>query len=168
MADFESVFKGRRVCALEEVVVVKGWSFNKPSQNLLRATARAWGREHSVAGHRDSAVFLRIWRRPSQAFCSSFCWSQQNHRAPDAAQSSWAESGALGLNLTLAKEAKAFSVQVVPGVKPIMEVYSPVTSPPAPTLAFGWALMGCSCSGWGCIVSCSGLAFFFFHWFFPV
>ena len=51
-------------------------------------------------------------------------------------------------------------------VKPIMEVYSLATSPPAPTLAFGWALTGCSCSGWGYIVSCSGLTFFFFHWFF--
>ena len=64
MSDFESVFKGRRACALEVVVVVKGWGFHKSSQNLLRATARAWGHEHSVAGHRDSAVFLKIWRSP--------------------------------------------------------------------------------------------------------
>ena len=52
----------------------------------------SWGCEHSVTGHRDSEVFLRIWRSPSQASYSSFCWSQQKHRAPDAVPSTESKS----------------------------------------------------------------------------
>ena len=118
MADFKSVFKGRRVCALEVAVVVKWWGPGAVSTvsldiGILRSS---WGFGGAQAKH-PTALSVGVSR--STGLLTPF--------------------RALRVNLTLSKEAKAFSVQVVPGVKPIMDVYSLVTSPPAPRLAFSWA-----------------------------
>ena len=72
----------------------KQWGLDKPSQDLPESFGQALGL-CSVARHSGSVTFLRIWRRPSQAFYGSFRWLLQGHRAPDATQSPWSKSDIL-------------------------------------------------------------------------